>query len=573
MSTQTVFRRTTFAGVFGLVVMLVGCGPSDEPPRSPVEQAAEAAVAMPDEHSATASRDVLERGGNAVDAAVAAAFVLSVTYPEAGNLGGGGFMLIHKAGQNEFLDYREIAPAAASRDMYLDEGGDPVPGLSLIGHKAAGVPGTVAGLAAAHERHGSLPWADLIAPAIRLADTGFVMSEHLANRIEAARWQYADKTNFDEHFARATPGEVFRQPELAATLKRIASEGPADFYEGKTATLIAADMQANQGLIAKEDLAGYRVRWRDPLITDWRGRTLISAPPPSSGGFAVIQLLKMKDYLANDFAGLSHNSPHYIHLIAEMEKRVFADRAEYLGDPDFVSVPMAKLLADDYIIERAAAVNPDAISTVEGVPPGLESPDTTHFSIIDFDGNAVSNTFTLNTSFGNGVVVSGAGFLLNNEMDDFSIKPNVPNFYGVVGGSANAIEPGKRMLSSMSPTIIVNGERPELVIGTPGGTTIFTSVFQGIVNLYDFEMAPAEAASATRFHHQLLPADLVTYSRGQPLSDATIDALKTRGYRALAHPWEFGDLQIVFRSAEGLKAGSDNRGRGRSVVFKKADDR
>lgn len=549
-----------------LALGLFACS-SENKPAAQKPIAPQAAVAMPDPHSADVSRAILQRGGNAVDAAVAAAFVLAVTYPEAGNLGGGGFMLLHIDGSNRFLDYREIAPAAASRDMYLDERGEPIPGLSLIGYKASGVPGTVAGLWAAHQAHGSIAWSELVQPAVDLADEGFVMSKHLADRIEEAHGNYADKTNFDVFFAAATAGEIFKQPKLAATLSRIAESGQTDFYLGETAAMVAKDMRANSGLIAKEDLAGYRVRWREPLNTPWRGRTLLSAPPPSSGGFAVIQLLKMKDYLANDFDGLAHNSAGYIHLIAEMEKRVFSDRAEYLGDPDFVDVPMDQLLADDYIVERAASVNPDAISTVAGVPPGLESPDTTHFSIVDFDGNAVSNTFTLNTSFGSGVVVSEAGFLLNNEMDDFSVKPNVPNFYGVLGGSANAIQPGKRMLSSMSPTIILYQDKPELVIGTPGGTTIFTSVFQGIVNLYDFEMAPSVAASATRFHHQLLPPDLITYSRGDPLPDSTVDDLRSRGYRALAHPWEFGDLQIVFRGANGLEAGSDNRGRGQSLVF------
>lgn len=552
--------------VIGIVVCLFLCAcQRPDPPLS--AQPSQAAVAMPDEHSAIVSLAILEQGGNAIDAAIASAFVLAVTYPEAGNLGGGGFMLIHRNDDSDFLDYREVAPGAASRDMFLNEGGDPIDNLSLIGHLASGVPGTVAGLWAAHQRYGSLPWDSLVAPAIALAEDGFVMSQHLADRIDEARDDYAGKTNFETYFGSVAVGEVFCQPQLAETLRRIASDGSDGFYNGPTAAHIINDMREHGGLISGADLEDYRPVWREPLRSEWRGKTILTAPPPSSGGFAVIQLLEMKDYLADDFSGLAHNSPSYVHLIAEMEKRVFADRAEYFGDPDFVDVPIQELLSDEYIVRRAAEVNATQISELNGVEPGLESPDTTHFSIIDFDGTAVSNTFTLNTSFGSGVVVEEAGFLLNNEMDDFSIKPNTPNFYGVVGNSANVIKPGKRMLSSMSPTIIVNAGEPEMVIGTPGGSTIFTSVFQGIVNIYDFNMTVAEAASVTRFHHQLLPSDLITYSVSKPLPADVVGVLATLGYRAEPHPWEFGDLQIVFRGADGLTAGSDTRGRGQSRVL------
>ncbi len=564
------FRRTAtfFIAIAGwalVVTALGGCDTPREPP--PPNNPSFAAVAMPDQHSADTARATLARGGNAVDAAVAAAFTLAVTYPEAGNLGGGGFMLLYHEGQSEFLDYREVAPAAATADMFLDEGGEPIENLSLIGHRAAGVPGTVAGLAAAHERHGALPWASLLVDAIRLAEDGFVMSAHLAARIDAELDGYAGKTNFDRYFGKATTGELFEQPELAAVLRRIAVQGAAGFYRGETAGLIAADMQTNGGLIGRDDLAAYQPVWREPLRVPWRDYELVSAPPPSSGGFAVIQLLKMKDLLADDFADAEHNSARYVHLVAEMEKRVFADRAEYFGDPDFVDVPIARLTSDDYIVGRAAEVDANAISAATGVEPGLGSPDTTHFSIVDRNGNAVANTFTLNTSFGSGVVVPGAGFLLNNEMDDFSVKPNVPNFYGVVGGSANAVAPGKRMLSSMTPTLLLKDGAPELVIGTPGGSTIFTSVFQGIVNVLDFGMTPQDAAAAARFHHQLLPADLITTSPSRPLPSATRDGLAAFGYRVQPHPWEFGDLQIIERTADGYLAGSDPRGRGVSKVL------
>ena len=542
--------------------VLTACGDDGPPENDPTF----AAVAMPDSHSADTALAVLDRGGNAIDAAVAAAFTLAVTYPEAGNLGGGGFMLVHAGDENAFLDYREMAPAAATADMFLDEGGEPIAGLSLVGHLAAGVPGTVAGLWAAHQRFGSVPWDELLADSIRLAEVGFTMSRHLADRIDAERDAYAGKTNFAEYFGAVRAGETFRQPELAETLRRIASDGPAGFYSGATAAAVARSMTANKGLITEDDLAGYQPVWREPLDVAWRDYRLISAPPPSSGGFAVVQLLKMKDLLTEDFTAAEHNSPRYVHLVAEMEKRVFADRAEYFGDPDFVEVPIERLISDAYIVGRAAEVDSDAISAVASVAPGLESGDTTHFSIVDRDGNAVANTYTLNTSFGAGVVVEGAGFLLNNEMDDFSIKPNVPNFYGVIGGSANAISPRKRMLSSMTPTLLLEDGEPALVIGTPGGSTIFTSVFQGIVNVLDFAMTPQEAAAASRFHHQLLPPNLISESPSRPLPEATRVALEAMGYDVEPHPWEFGDLQIITRSDSGYLAGSDPRGRGVSRV-------
>ena len=520
------------------------------------------AVAMPDTFSATAAARILEQGGNAVDAAVTAALVLAVTYPEAGNIGGGGFMLAYMDGQTRFLDYRETAPLAAAEDMYLDTNGDVVPGASLVGHLAVGVPGTVAGLWEAHRRFGSLPWPQLVAPALSLARDGFVMPAHLAERIAGIAPDFAGRTNFADYFGSAVASESFRQPELATVLERIATRGRDGFYTGETARLIASEMRRGGGLIGVNDLARYRPVWREPLVTAWREYELVCAPPPSSGGFAVIQLLKMKDHLAPEFAGLGHNSPQYIHLVVEMEKRVFADRAEYFGDPDFVDVPIAQLIDDDYIAGRAAEVDTSAISSLQSVRPGFEHRHTTHFSVVDGAGNAVSNTYTLNTWFGSGVVVTGGGFLLNNEMDDFSAKPGEPNFYGVTGSSANAIAPGKRMLSSMSPTLLLRDGQVDMVIGTPGGSTIFTSVFQAIVNMLDFGMTPPEAVAATRFYHQLLPPELVTYSPGRPLADATVRALGVRGYRVEPHPWVFGDVQVVLRVGDDYSTGSDPRGRG-----------
>lgn len=526
-----------------------------------------AAYAMPDSYSAKVTEMVLRSGGNAVDAAVAAAFTLSVTQPEAGNLGGGGFMLVNMGDEAAFVDYRETAPAAASRDMYLDKNQEVVDGASVTGRLAVGVPGTVAGLWEAHQKYGRLPWAVLIAPAVELARNGFYVHPQLAQAVEDEAARFKGKTNFEQYFANVRERELFRQPELGATLQRISENGASEFYQGQTASLLVQEMKRGGGLISAEDLAGYEVVWREPLRANWRGDLLLTAPPPSSGGIALLQLLQMHDDLSDQFKGKEQNSAGYIHLVAEMEKRVFADRAEYGGDPDFVEVPVARLVSPDYVASRAAQVNPTAISRVDDVRPGLESRHTTHYSIVDFEGNAVSNTYTLNESFGSGVVVTGAGFLLNDEMDDFSAKPGVPNIYGVVGGDANAISPGKRMLSSMTPTILIRHGRPIMVVGTPGGSTIFTSVFQVMINLLDFDMTPDQAVSAPRFHHQLLPPDEVTYDPGIPLSSGTLKGLTELGYKPRRHDWPLGDVMVISEQNGELRAAADPRGRGVAGVL------
>jgi len=566
-------RGPLFAALAALFVLGAGCGPADSPqPQAATPPTASApqsaAVAIPDKYGAQVAEDVLRAGGNAVDAAVAVGFSMAVTFIDAGNIGGGGFMMIYMDGAPAFLDYRETAALAAHRDMYLDEHGEVIENASLIGAQAAGVPGTVAGLWEAHQRYGKLPWKDLVMPAVRLAEDGFLPAEALVDDVHSAKSWFGDTTNFYAHFGSISSKEPFRQPELGKALRRIAERGPDDFYRGETAQLIVRQMERSGGLITAEDLDRYRAAWREPLRTPWRDFEILAAPPPSSGGFALIQLLKMKDYLADYFDGVPHNSPQYIHLVAEMEKRVFADRAEYLGDPDYIDNPVDRLIADDYIARRAREVNPDDISQLEAVRPGLESPETTHYSIVDQWGNAVSNTYTLNWSYGCGVVVEGAGFLLNNEMDDFSVKPGVPNIFGVVGSTANEIQPGKRMLSSMSPTILLQDGKVAMVVGTPGGSTIFTSVFQTIVNVLDYGMTPLEAVGATRFHHQLLPPDLVTYSITRPLPPATISVLGEMGYRAEPHPWEFGDVQIVWRGDGDWIPASDPRDRGDSRVIR-----
>jgi gamma-glutamyltranspeptidase/glutathione hydrolase len=527
------------------------------------------AVAAPERNAARAAAQILRAGGNAVDAAVAEGFALAVTYPEAGNLGGGGFMTLWVKGKPYFLDYREAAPAAASADMYLDAKGDVVPNLSLIGIKAAGVPGTVRGFWEAHRRFGKLPWARDLAPAIRLASQGFGVSKAEIDTREGDRGQFAGVTNFDRYYGGMAVGRVFRQPELAATLTRIARDGDAAFYQGQTARLIVAQMGRGptKGLITLADLAGYRAVWRAPIEGTWRGFTVITAPPPSSGGVALLQLLEMKQDAAPLFRGVALNSPQYIHLVSEIEKRVFADRAEYLGDPDFVKVPVAALIDPAYAARRAAEIDPARPSPTAAVHPGLEKPQTTHFSIVDRWGNAVSNTYTLNGDYGSGVVVEGAGFLLNDEMDDFSSKPGAPNLFGVVGGAANAIAPGKRPLSSMTPTILVKNGEPAMVIGTPGGSRIFTSVFQVLANVYDFNLPLPAALAAPRFHHQLRPENTIFTEPYAPFDKALIQALADRGYRVEAQDFN-GDIEAIAIAGGAPQPASDPRGVGVSLVVR-----
>lgn len=527
-----------------------------------------AAVAAPDAYSANVAAGVLSAGGNAVDAAVATAFTLAVTYPEAGNIGGGGFMTLYMDGKPYFLDYREVAPKAASKRMYLDDKGEVIENLSLVGAKAAGVPGTVLGLWEAHRRFGTLPWSELITPAIGYAREGFEVADQQFQYREDAIGLFNGTTNFEAYFGAMRPGSNFRQPELAETLERIADQGADDFYKGKTADLLVAQMQRDGGLITKDDLADYRTQWREPMRIDWRGKSLYTAPLPSSGGIALAQLIGIKEQRAADFKGVELNSARYIHLLAEIEKRVFADRADYLGDPDFSDVPVAQLTAPDYLARRAREINPTAISATEQVRPGLEPRQTTHFSIVDAEGNAVSNTYTLNWDYGSGVVVQGAGFLLNDEMDDFSAKPGVANAFGVVGSDANAIEPGKRMLSSMSPSIVVQDGQVSLVLGTPGGSRIFTSIFQVLNNVYDFKLPLKEAVSAQRVHHQLLPKDTIYYDAYAPLTGKVADELKAMGYVLKDQGWSMGDIQAIRVDGQALQTASDPRGRGVGLVVK-----
>ena len=528
--------------------------------------AKQSAVAMPDTFSAHAAKAVLEQGGNAVDAAIAAQFVLAVTLPEAGNIGGGGFMLIHKDGKGDFIDYRETAPSAAHRDMYLDEQGQVIENKSIYGIHASGVPGSVAGMWLAHKKHGTLPWKALVQPAVTLAEQGFVVPEKLAQLIEDYIAHLNNKNinvNFASYFATATAGALFKQPELAATLKRIRDEGQDGFYQGETAAIIAKFMHQHGGIINQDDLKRYRAKSRTPIKANWNGYQVLTSPPPSSGGIAILQWLKMYE-LKKPTPAQQHNSVGYVHLLAEIGKRVFADRAEYLGDPDFYQVPTAKLLAENYLKNRSSSIDLKAISTTENIKPGLkESEQTTHFSIVDNMGNAVANTTTINLGFGSGVVVEGAGFILNDEMDDFSAKPGVMNVFGAIGGKANEIQPHKRMLSSMTPTILLSNNQVKMVTGSPGGTTIISSVYQSILNAIEFNMSADDVVNSPRFHHQLWPKNVIRAHAG--LEPSVKQQLIKMGYTVDER--HFGDMHVIINHNGKLDAASEQSGRGKAIVF------
>ncbi|MDR5762528.1 gamma-glutamyltransferase [Caballeronia sp. LZ035] len=529
------------------------------------------AVAVADKYAADTAEQIFKQGGNAVDAAVAIAFSLAVTYPEAGNIGGGGFMTLYVDHRPYFLDYRERAPLTATRNMYLDDKGEVIKGMSLYGHRAVGVPGTVEGMWEAQKRFGKLKWKQVLAPAIHYAQDGFVVDDQLIARRDAAAKEFGGKTNFDLYFGGMKAGETFKQPDLAKTLQRISDKGAKGFYEGETAQLIAKSMEGH-GLITTRDLKDYKAVWRQPITASWNGYRVITAPPPSSGGVGLVQLLKMKADLKDKFNDVPLDSAQYIHLVAEIEKRVFADRAQYLGDPDFYKVPVAQLTNDDYILKRAQEVNPDQPSDTKSVQPGLgtsmpEKAETTHYSVVDKWGNAVSNTYTINGYFGSGVVADGTGVVLNDEMDDFASKPGVPNMFGVVGSDANSIAPKKRPLSSMTPTILTKDDKVAMVIGTPGGSRIFTSIFQVLSNVYDFNLPLPEAVGATRFHHQLLPPNTIFQEPFHQLDPEVIKQLEAKGYTFQMQGFN-GDIQAIRVDGDTPEPMSDPRGRGVSRVIK-----
>lgn len=508
---------------------------------------------------------VLKAGGNAVDAAVTAAFALAVTQPRSGNIGGGGFMLVssEERGEVTAIDYREKAPAAASRDMFLDEAGEVDSERSRFSHKAAGVPGTVAGLALALEQYGTISLAEALAPAIRLAEEGFEVPARFSEGIKARadrlrRFESSARVFFKADGSFYEPGDLFVQKDLAATLRRIAEQGVKGFYEGETADLIVAEMERGGGLITHEDLKNYRPVIRTPVHGRYRGHDIYSMSPPSSGGAHIVQILNILEGYPLAESGL--NSARSIHLMAEAMKRAYADRAQYLGDTDFVEVPLGGLTSKAYAAELRAQIDPErATPSVEirpGKPLPYESNETTHFSIVDQYGNAVSNTYTINFSYGSHIVVDGAGFLLNNEMDDFSAKPGVPNAYGLIGGEANRIEPNKRMLSSMSPTIVMKDGRNFLVTGSPGGSRIITTTLQVLLNVIDHHLNIQAAVNAPRVHHQWLP-DEIRIEQG--ISPDTIALLRQMGHRVVQKP-AMGAIQSIMIGADGvLYGGADPR--------------
>lgn len=512
--------------------------------------------------------EILKKGGNAIDAAVAVGFALAVTFPTAGNIGGGGFMLIRmEDGREAVVDYREMAPLKAHRDMYLDRSGEVIKGLSEEGYLASGVPGTVAGLTLALEKFGTLSLKEVLEPAIELAEKGFPIDDYLKNSIESHRellLKFPEtKRILLKKGKELKSGEIIVQKDLAKTLREIAKYGRDVFYKGRIAELIEKDMVRNKGLVDRKSLSSYMAVIREPVRTFYRGYEIITAPPPSSG----VILLQILNILENfPISKMDWGADEYIHVIAEAMKLAFRDRARLLGDPDFVRIPLKTLISKEYALEKAKSIRYLSALTekeADSFNPWRESEETTHFSVMDKYGNIVSNTYTLNGSFGSGVIIKGTGILLNNEMDDFSIKPGHPNIYGLIGGEENSIQPGKRMLSSMTPTIVLKDGSPILVIGSPGGPTIINTVLHNIVYKVDFRMSLKKAISLPRFHHQWVPN--VLYLEEGKYEDSVIGALKKRGHE-IRFRRKIGNVHgIEVRDGKGVGE-SDPRGPGRAMT-------
>jgi gamma-glutamyltranspeptidase/glutathione hydrolase len=539
-------------------------------------------VVSTDEYASAVGVNAMRRGGNAIDAAVATGLALAVVNPEAGNIGGGGFMVIRTADGEAFaLDYREKAPLAATRDMFLDENGA-LTDKSVVGHLASGVPGTVMGLWEAHRRFGRLPWAEVVQPAVELA-TGFTLHERLGRALEYSREALstfpATAASFLPGGEPPTVGETFAQPDLARTLTRVRDHGPDGFYHGETADLIVAEMERGGGIITHEDLASYAAAWREPIRFTYREHPVISMPPSSSGGATMAEIANIVEQY--DLRALGWQTPQAIHVLVEAARRAYSDRNEYLADPDFVAMPMERMISKEYATERAADISLARATPSLQVGPGLGSSErggeTTHYSVVDSAGNAVAVTTTINSWYGSQVTVEGAGFLLNNEMDDFAAKPGTPNQFGLVQGENNAIEPGKRMLSAMTPTVVLNPAGELLfVTGTPGGATIITTVFQTISNVIDYGMNVVEAVHGPRIHHQHLP-DQIRYEHGG-LAPDVVATLEAMGHTVVERPrgdsdayfagGVSGDVQAIMLLPDGsLEGWSDPRRGGRAVGY------
>ena len=516
--------------------------------------------------------DILAQGGNAIDAAVATGFALAVTLPQAGNIGGGGFMLVYLAEQQRTIaiDYREVAPRAAGRDLFLDELGEVDVAKARFSHAAVGVPGSVAGLVYALENYGNLPLATVMAPAIQLAGKGIRVTQPLAYSLAHAeqrlrKWPASQQYFFHQDGSLLRPGDHWQQKDLALTLGKIARQGRDGFYTGEVADKIVAEMAKHEGLISLADLANYKVIERKPVTGTYRGYTVAAMPPPSSGGVHLVQMLNILE--GWELKKLGHNSADYLHRLIEAMRRAYADRSEYLGDPDFHPVPVARLTDKAYAQRLRSGIDLNKASLSSDIAPGLktpaESPQTTHFSVWDAAGNVVSNTYTLNFSYGSGIAVEGAGILLNNEMDDFSAKPGEPNAYGLIGGAANMIEPNKRPLSSMTPTIVFKQGRPAFTTGSPGGSTIINTVLQTVLNIVDFEMNIAEAAAAPRIHHQWQP-DKVFVEPG--LNIDTRRLLSAKGHTVVGSSRVMGRTQTISSDGTHTYGANDSRWPGGGAV-------